>query len=226
MDLFEIRSYEDIRDSLRVRIMDIKRNAETLKNAVYEPIGCGLAMVAYMEMPEEISANGIANVPRSLAEVMTGTDPKTVLEDAMKGSVSMEYPKLCSIQDMLFAPMIDHEPENYLDGGTAPEGTLLVLTTEEGRLGASALLYPGIQEKIGKIVGGDYYVLPSSIHEVLILPDNGEQTPSELAKMVKTINENEVAPEDRLCNRVLRFHVDTQELTVAADADRRREMER
>ena len=64
------------------------------------------------------------------------------------------------------------------------------------------------------------------MHEVLILPDNGEQTPSELARMVKEINENEVSPQDRLCNRVLRFHAETQELTVAADPDRRREMER
>lgn len=226
MNSYEIRSYDDIRDSLRVRLMDIRGNAETLENAVYEPVGCGLALVAYMEMPEEIAAGGIANVPRGLAENMPGTSPETVLEDAINGSVAAGSPRLCSIQDMLFGSVTGREPENYLYSGNTPEDQLLVLTTEEGRLGASALLYPGMQEQIGKIVGGDYFVLPSSVHEVLILPDNGEQTPSELAKMVKGINENEVAPHDRLCNRVLRFRSDTQELTVAADPDRRKEMER
>lgn len=71
-----------------------------------------------------------------------------------------------------------------------------------------------------------YFVLPSSIHEVLIMPDNGQMTPMELAKMVKEINDHEVSPQDLLCSRVLRFRTDTQELSVAADAERRREMER
>ena len=50
MNTYRIQSYEDIRDSLRVRLMDIKRNPETLQNSVYEPVGCGLALVAYMEL--------------------------------------------------------------------------------------------------------------------------------------------------------------------------------
>ena len=188
MNTYRIQSYEDIRDSLRVRLMDIKRNPETLQNSVYEPVGCGLALVAYMELPEEIADGGIANVPAKLASGLADTNPEVILED--------------------------------------PEDTLLVLTTEDGRLGASALFYPGMKEKIGEIVGKDYFVLPSSIHEVLIMPDNGQMSPMELAKMVKEINDNEVSPQDLLCSRVLRFRADTQELSVAADAERRREMER
>lgn len=226
MNSYEIRSYEDIRDSLRVRVMDIKGNAETLQNSVYEPVGCGLALVAYMELPDEIAEDGIANVPKGLAMNMDGTSPDIILEDAVKGSVETSHPRLCAIQDMLMGPVFGQEPENYLETGDMPEAGLLVLTAGDGRLGASALYYPDMKEKIGEIVGGDYYVLPSSIHEVLIMPDNGQITPMELAKMVKEINETQVAPRDRLCNKVFRFSADTQELTVAADPDRRREMER
>lgn len=226
MNTYRIQSYEDIRDSLRVRLMDIKRNPETLQNSVYEPVGCGLALVAYMELPEEIADGGIVNVPAKLASGLADTNPEVILEDAMKRSVSQSHPKLCAIQDMLFGSMTGMEPENYLTGGDAPEDTLLVLTTEDGRLGASVLFYPGMKEKIGEIVGKDYFVLPSSIHEVLIMPDNGQMSPMELAKMVKEINDNEVSPQDLLCSRVLRFRADTQELSVAADAERRREMER
>lgn len=226
MNTYRIQSYEDIRDSLRVRLMDIKRNPETLQNSVYEPVGCGLALVAYMELPEEIADGGIANVPIGLATNLADASPETVLEDAMDRSVVQSHPRLCSIQDMLFGSITGREPENYLVCEDAPEDTLLVLTTGDGRLGASALYYPGMKEKIGEIVGGDYFVLPSSIHEVLIMPDNGQMTPMELAKMVKEINDNEVSSQDLLCSRVLRFHADTQELSVAADAERRREMER
>lgn len=202
MNTYRIQSYEDVRDSLRVRLMDIKRNPETLQSSVYEPVGCGLALVTYMELPEEIADGGIANVPAKLASGLADANPEAILEDAMERSVSQSHPKLCAIQGMLFGSMTGMEPENYLTGGDAPEDTLLVLTTEDGRLGASALFYPGMKEKIGEIVGKDYFVLPSSIHEVLIMPDNGQMTPMELAKMVKEINDNEVSPQDLLCSRV------------------------
>lgn len=226
MNTYKIQSYKDIRDSLRVRLMDIKENAETLENAVYEPVGCGLALVAYMEIPDEIAEDGIANVPAGLIRNMPDVDAEKVLADAMEGSVASDDAKLCAIQDMLMGPMLGQEPENYLKSGRAPEDGLLVLTTGKGRLGASAFFYPAMDIEIGKRLGRDYYVLPSSVHEVLIMPDNGQITPMELAKMVKEINETQVAPQDRLCNKVFRFHVETNELTVAADPDRRREMER
>ena len=201
MNTYRIQSYEDIRDSLRVRLMDIKNNSETLQNSVYEPVGCGLALVAYMELPDEVAEGGIANVPVGLIESMPGIDAKTVLDDAMEGSIASDDVKLCAIQDMLMGPVLGQEPENYLRSHNTPDASLMVLTTGSGRLGASAFFYPVMDITIGEIIGRDYFVLPSSVHEVLIMPDNGEITPSELAKMVKEINETQVAPEERLTDR-------------------------
>ena len=45
-------------------------------------------------------------------------------------------------------------------------------------------------------------VLPSSIHELLILPDNGSMQLSELEAMVREDNATQVAPEDRLSDKV------------------------
>ena len=215
MNRIEIGTYEDIQDSLRVRLMDMRSNKESLENAVYEPVGCGFALVAYMELPEEIAGGGIANVPRGLAEV-SGFSKRRIMMDAMLGSCAMDYPKLCSLHDMLFG----EKSTNLLPGEIrAEEESLLVLTTEDGRLGAVALYYPGVQAMIGRIVGGDYYVLPSSVHEVLIMPDNGHVNAKELAMMVREINEHEVSPEERLGNKVLHYRIDLQKLQVAADMD-------
>ncbi len=79
MNTYRIQSYEDIRDSLRVRLMDIKRNPETLQNSVYEPVGCGLALVAYMELPEEIADGGSPMSLRSLLPVLRTPTPKLSL---------------------------------------------------------------------------------------------------------------------------------------------------
>ena len=221
----EIKSYEDIRDSLRIRVMDIKENAGMLQDTVFEPVGCGLALVPYLETSRYLSDDGAVNVPASFEQI-EGASRSKILEDAMKGSVEEDHPRLCSIQELLFGPKDKPDPQDYLEGGEVPEDGLLVLTTERGRLGASALLYPGMLERIGKVIGSDYFVLPSSIHEVLILPDHGQAAPKDLAMMVKDINENTVGLEDRLSNKVYRYRTNEQALTIAADPDRRRDYER
>ena len=56
--------------------------------------------------------------------------------------------------------------------------------------------------------GGDFYILPSSIHEILIVPDNGKMGLSDLENMVKEVNATQVAPADKLTDNV--YHYDSQ----------------
>ena len=225
MDIYEIKCYEELRGILRVRLMDMKENSELLDDIVYQPVGCGLALAAYMKLPEEIAGGGVANVPKQLIEGM-GIGEAQVMEDALKGSAEKESPKLFPIMAVLTGMGMEGPSGNLLTDESEPQEGILVLTTESGLLGASALFLPGMKERIAEVVGGDYFVLPSSVHEVLILPDNGTMPPADLAQMVRSINESEVAPHDRLCNKVFKYHADFRELTVASDPDRRREMER
>lgn len=77
--------------------------------------------------------------------------------------------------------------------------TMLVLTNEEKREGAALLLDEGILEKISKIMDGGYYVIPSSIHEAIIVNGFGMNA-SELNEMIENVNEFEIENEDILSN--------------------------
>ena len=61
-------------------------------------------------------------------------------------------------------------------------------------------------DKAAERVGGDFFILPSSIHEILIVPDNGKM---ELEAMVKEVNATQVAPADKLTDSV--YHYDSKE---------------
>ena len=56
--------------------------------------------------------------------------------------------------------------------------------------------------------GGDFFILPSSIHEILIVPDNGKMHVEDLQNMVKEVNMNEVDYIDQLTDSV--YHYDHQ----------------
>lgn len=91
----------------------------------------------------------------------------------------------------------------------------VVVVTNTRRLnGASALFYPGVMEKMAKRFGGNYYVLPSSIHEVLCVKDDGVDV-NELRKMVKEVNETQVAPEERLSDNVYYYNAETKVFGIA-----------
>ncbi len=79
---------------------------------------------------------------------------------------------------------------------------MYVLTNSHRNLGAAAILYPGVQKKIAEILNGGYYVIPSSVHEMIIVPMTESITRKELDQMVKEVNENVVDPEEILSDHV------------------------
>lgn len=88
-----------------------------------------------------------------------------------------------------------------------------VLTTESGIDGASLIACPDVLKAVQKQIGEDFYILPSSIHETLILPKSQMDDVEGLKAMVSTINENEVEPEERLSDNV--YEYDGHSLKIA-----------
>ena len=59
------------------------------------------------------------------------------------------------------------------------------------------------------------FIYPSSIHEVLVLPDEGTRKQrAKLKEMVEEVNETNVSPEERLSNSVYYFDREKQEVTI------------
>lgn len=91
-----------------------------------------------------------------------------------------------------------------------------VLSAENGQFGAAVLGYPEELKNAAEQLGEGFYVLPSSIHEVILLPDSKAVgiDPKELQQMVSEINQAQVREEERLSNSV--YHFDGEKLTSKA----------
>ena len=79
---------------------------------------------------------------------------------------------------------------------------MYVLSNERKVNGAGTLLYPNMMEQIGTRLDSDYYVLPSSIHELIIIPDNDEVSEEKLVGMVREVNETAVSEDEVLGNNI------------------------
>ncbi len=82
---------------------------------------------------------------------------------------------------------------------------LYVLSNEEMYLGAVAIFYPMLLEMIAEELDEDLCILPSSIHECLIMPVNDETDFAELRRIVKKVNDTEVSETEILSYNIYRF---------------------
>ena len=92
---------------------------------------------------------------------------------------------------------------------------LYVATNRSKMFGASVIAFPELLEKYAKRLGGSVYILPSSIHEVMVLKKNPSVDPDDLHSMVIEINRTQVTPEEVLTDSVYEYDIDTKELRVA-----------
>ena len=77
------------------------------------------------------------------------------------------------------------------------------------KLTKGVIAYQNFMDQAAERAGGDFFILPSSIHELLIVPDNGQMGLRDLEAMVREVNATQVAPEDKLTDSV--YHYDSKE---------------
>ena len=121
-----------------------------------------------------------------------------------------------SITNEISAMLSEEEREMLLDDERlAMESPLFVLTNEAKLFGAVYMFLPEVMDKIADEKGDDLYILPSSIHEILILKTSELDDLPRLQHMVQDINEMQVPMEQRLSNHVYRYNKGTG-LAIAA----------
>ena len=93
-----------------------------------------------------------------------------------------------------------------LCGFEDPDEKMFVLTNESSMKGAVTILYPDAMETIRRKIPGNFYMIPSSVHEWILLPDNGDMTEDEINEIIDQVNSDVVDPEDQLGDSVLYYN--------------------
>ena len=91
---------------------------------------------------------------------------------------------------------------------------MYVATNEQCSLGAAVMRYPDFRGKVWGMIGEGFYILPSSIHEVILVPESFGMEPERMQEMVKEINQIGVAPEEVLSDSV--YYSDGEEIRIVA----------
>lgn len=136
-----------------------------------------------------------------------GVTEEEIHSDAMRNLENQQY----QVQDLL--PLLVD-----LTGGALEETVrnekMYVVWNEKGRYGAAGILSRNIMKKCADRIGQNFYLLPSSIHEMVLVPDTGTISADEFRIMVTEINQEIVALEERLCDEVFYYDVEEQSIRI------------
>lgn len=218
----ELLDTSRLKDNVFFTLINAEQNKELLKTVPHREFE-DLAIVYRWNLGNDSLGTYTNLVDNDLAkkEGLTEND----LYNAANKNTKELFPILVKnmnevISEMIFGESgIDEEMQKEFSEvmqETPDENCMYVITNESKLFGAASMLYEEPIHELAEQVGGDLYILPSSVHEVIAVPaDFG--SPEELAEMVYEVNMEQVDINDRLSNQVYHYDRDLRTLRLATD---------
>ena len=208
-------NFEDLKDSLTVKVVNTENNKDYLVDKPTEQIE-DMSVVFAAVVKETDEGRMTLPITNEIMESM-GVDQQQLKETALANISDQDY-SFKSMRDVLVGMMFpDGIPENdpMVDMMLPPEdaGTqMYVLSNTQNVNGAAEILNKKAMDEIAEKLGGDFIVLPSSVHETIVLPINEDMDSKELEGMVQQINAGVVSDEDKLSDHVFQYDSESHEL--------------
>lgn len=206
IDVSALMDYENMKEKLSVEVISADANADLLANVPHDRME-DLAVVYRFVMESSEDGRASILVTNNLMDRM-GVSHEQLRADALENSPEIRPVVIMGMNEVM-KEMIGPEVYEMFGISDDAEETMYVATVPDKNSGAGVIAYQDFMDQAAERVGGDFFVLPSSINEILLVPDNGDMTADALRDMVKDVNAKEVSPEERLSDNV--YHYDSKD---------------
>ena len=197
---------EELLNNVEYQLVNREKNRERLEQIPYEEY-LDLALIYRYRVSDVEDGAAYLTVTRDLAKKLDITEEE-LAEAARKNEESKEY-KVVTMASVI-AELMGVSEEMLAQGG--PQ--MYVASNESKLNGASAMLNVKWFRELADKVEDDLYILPSSIHELIMVPASQMET-EDLREMVASVNATEVSENEILSNTVYRYNREEDEIKVA-----------
>lgn len=207
--------YDRVRSRIVYKLVHYEKNRELLKEIPHFPY-LDLAVIFYCLVAEEPYKN--ASILIHNHHLAYWKLQKETLRTLAQTNTPLLLPWRCDSLAELIMPALDVLPvkerptqEALLDAETIP---MYVLSNEQHYFGASCILYPNALKEISQKFADSLFILPSSIHEVIIIPASYTEDANELSEIVHDVNVSEVEQDEILSDSVYFYDQNTEQLSM------------
>lgn len=214
--------YNKVKDRIVYKLINYKKNKELLEEIPHIRF-LDMAVVFYYYMENEIFGTASILIYNTHLHSWKITSD-TIYDDAKKNTPVLLKSRMRNMEEIMLEllqknikdkyssfkkadgeePWITEMAEQMMDYilGDRLQMPMYVLSNESGQYGAASILYPKVLEEFSRKMECSLYILPSSVHEVILIMDKDIDDPDSLKAMVEDVNRTQLAPEEVLSDHV------------------------
>lgn len=197
----------------------MKKNKERLKNIPHVKF-LDLALTFYFNLEPEAAIGENASIQIENEHLkMWNIDMGKLYDLAMENTQQKLPPRCQNICDII----VDILKQEGIEPGTsvlddfrteAEALPMYVVSNRKNYFGASVICYPDVLKKMAQRLHSDLIILPSSVHEIILLPSDGKENVRELNDMIADINLHQVAEDEVLSDHLYYYDLERDELRM------------
>ena len=200
-----LNDFEKVKNKVVFSLVNYGMNKERLESMPYVPY-LDLAILFYVLLDR--TENGERTAVITNKELAAwGTTKEELLQLARQNTPRLYMAEVNSLNDVMKSFVKDKKSKDFFDEFIGEEeSSLYVLSNRHNVKGAAVILYDGLLKEMSKVLGHDLLILPSSVHEVLVMAYDKTMDFLSIRDMVEHINEVEVPVCDVLSNQIYRYN--------------------
>ncbi len=201
-DVSEFHLYDSIKSDLACKFINYEKNKKMLEDTPHVKY-LDLAIVFYLLV--EFSEYGKSSMlVREEHKTMWGVTTEQLYKDAML-NVEKLLPAAFQTLNVVIQEVLQEEIKANIKD-VRKDANMYVLTNKEKYFGAICLLYKEKLKEIGELLGKNFYIIPSSIHEVLIVTEDKVAKREELDTVIREVNQTQVIEEEVLSDHAYYYN--------------------
>ena len=214
IDFSFFKDFSEVKKRLSFRLINLMMNKELLKT-VPHLIYLDFAIVFYCMVEDDNIGKGTVLIKNSHMEAW-GVTEEELYDIAVRNSPNLLPSKIIGMDNYLSQLRIKRDiPFEESVPDTSPElCNMYILTNGDKYYGASVLMYENLLSDLSDRFLSSFFIIPSSIHEVILLPTNNKDNIGAFNHMVHEVNEQSLDREDILSDHA--YYYDREDRALYA----------
>ncbi len=204
VDFSFFNEFQKIRENVCYRLISGTKNEDNLKDVPHRSY-CDLAVTYFVSM-DFLGIEGTVTIRNDMLDMWDVTE-EDLYEIAMDNTPRLYPSSIIPMAEMIRKMMPEEACADIIDD-LYPK--MLVASNTKSVKGASVILYPGLLREVYEHFEEPFYIIPSSVHEVIFISEAIMSDINEMEAIIRSVNETCVSDEDYLSDRAYYYDGDSE----------------
>lgn len=208
--VLRLKDWDNVSDKVFPILVSTEANKDILDDYVHKDF-LDLSILYVIRVITKGESNvGNIKIKRDMFEYY-GISEDQLYDQAVK-NLSKEGYQIRDVMNVI-ADILESGDEldsDYVKNKEFETGRMYVFSNKCGLYGAAGILNPEFLDAVGR----SFYIIPSSVHETIWVPEDEDYDQSALDEMVQAVNESELSTEDVLSSHSYYFDYEKKEIRI------------